>query len=323
MRWIDNVITDLQHHEQVCLVVISRVQGSTPREVGASLIVTADGFSGSIGGGMLEHDALFQANAVLKADPESKPQGHRFWRDYPLGPSLGQCCGGFVSLMFEPIPASDLSLWQALACHQTGFIIHPDDASQSISWRQDRKTQDGLAQPLTPSRLPFYLYGAGHVGRAVMDVTGGLPLDRFWIDTHQDRFPDTIADDISVIHATDPAQIPQYAPDGAIHLVMSYSHQIDLEICASVLKAGSCSHIGLIGSQTKWARFRSRLKDMGFAEDRINSIQCPVGLTAISGKEPVRVALSVAGQLAEWTYAVTLASERNPEDLIPLKRRPS
>lgn len=323
MRWIDHLTSELNSQDDLCLVVISRVQGSTPREVGAMMIVTKDGFWGSIGGGMLEHDALFQAKSVLNASPNDRPSGQRFWRDYPLGPSLGQCCGGFVSIMVEHINRADRSLWQDLAAKQSGFLIHSDDAQKPVYWSDHPQGHDGLVQPLTPDTVPLYLYGAGHVGRAVIDVTGGLPLDRYWVDTNADRFPEDIPSDVTVISASDPAQIPQYAPEGAIHLVMSYSHQMDLDICAEILKQGHHHKIGLIGSATKWARFRSRLKQMGIAEAAIDQIQCPVGLLAISGKEPARVALSVAGQLAEWTYAHALASTRNPEDLIPLKRRPS
>ena len=327
MRWIDHLTHELNNQDSLCLVVISRVEGSTPRELGAMMVVSQDGFWGSIGGGMLEHDALYQAKAVLNASPDDRPSDRRFWRDYPLGPSLGQCCGGFVSVLIEQINRSDQSHWHDLAAKQSGFLILPDDAQNPVYWSDQpdghQELGGGLVLPLTPESVPLYLYGAGHVGRAVIDVTGGLPLDRHWVDTGADRFPDDIPPDVTVISASDPAQIPQYAPKGAIHLVMSYSHQIDLEICAEVLKQGHHYKIGLIGSATKWARFRSRLKQMGFAEAVIDDIQCPVGLKAISGKEPARVALSVAGQLAEWTYADALASTRNPEDLIPLKRQPS
>ena len=327
MRWIDHLTSELNSHDNLCLVVISRVEGSTPRELGAMMVVSPDGFWGSIGGGMLEHDALYQAKTMLNASPDDRPSGQRFWRDYPLGPSLGQCCGGFVSVLIEQINRTDQSHWQDLAAKQSGFLILPDDALKPVYWSDQptghKELGGGLVLPLTPESVPLYLYGAGHVGRAVIDVTGGLPLDRHWVDTSADRFPDDIPPDVTVISASDPAKIPQYALKGSIHLVMSYSHQMDLEICAEILKQGHHHKIGLIGSATKWARFRSRLKQMGIAEAVIDGIQCPVGLKAISGKEPARVALSVAGQLAEWTYANARASTRNPEDLIPLKRQPS
>ena len=89
------------------------------------------------------------------------------------------------------------------------------------------------------------------MGRALIAVTSGLPLDRFWIDTEQDRFPDDVPQDVEKIIAANPAQIPDYAPKDAIHLVMSYSHQIDLELCLAVLKRNQFKRLGLIGSQTK------------------------------------------------------------------------
>ena len=319
MRWIDQICASLDDQDAVCLAVISRVKGSTPRELGAAMLVTAEGFHGSIGGGMLEHDALFQAKTALSHGE----QPHRFWRDYPLGPTLGQCCGGFVSVMFEYIHQSDRQAWAELARHQSGFVIHPDDAEQPAYWSETAADQNGLMQPLMPETIPFYLYGAGHVGRAVMAVTAGLPLDRHWVDTSPDRFPEEITEDITTIPASDMAQIATYAPQGAIHLIMSYSHQMDCDLCAALLKTGGAAKIGLIGSATKRARFKSRLMDLGFDEAAINRIQCPVGLPDIGGKEPVRVALSIAGQLSEWTRQDAAASSRPPAQLIELNRHSS
>ena len=321
MRWIDHVTLSLETHDRICLAVVSRIEGSTPRELGAFMVITETDFSGTIGGGTLEHDVLYQARVLLQDQQASR--GRRFWRNYPLGPSLGQCCGGFVSVMIEEIDQSDFTQWQEMAQNQSGYSILPDQGDANWHFSDQKTPEHGLALPLTPQTMPFYLYGAGHVGRAVMEVTSGLPLDRFWVDTDQSRFPDHSADDITIIPAADPAQIAPYAPAGAIHMIMSYSHQLDLDICAALLKAGNAAHIGLIGSKTKRARFRSRLTDLGFTIHQIDQIICPIGLPEIQGKEPARVALSIAGQLAQWTYQETIASTRQPDTLIPLKRTPS
>ena len=321
MRWIDQICASLENHQAICLAVVSRVKGSTPRELGASMLITPNGFEGSIGGGMLEHDALYQAKMALSQGDHPT----RFWRDYPLGPTLGQCCGGFVSVMFEQILQSDRQYWLELAGYQSGFVIHPDDATQPAYWTDNATDHamkhHGLMQPLMPETIPFYLYGAGHVGRAVMDVTAGLPLARHWVDTNQDRFPQQIGADITIISANDLAQIASYAPQGAVHLIMSYSHQMDFDICAALLKTDKAAKIGLIGSATKRARFKSRLMDLGFDETAIARIQCPVGLPEIGGKEPFRVALSIAGQLSEWTRKDAAASSRPPAQLIELNRQ--
>lgn len=294
-RWIDNLTKELGAGQGACRIIISHVEGSTPRELGASMMVYDQYFTGTIGGGQLEHDVQKIARQAINAPQDT----FRFTRDYPLGPTLGQCCGGFVRVLFEVISPACHAHWQELAASDETYLIHPDDAAirPFASSLLDGQCASRLQQEVTP----FYLYGAGHVGRALMEVTGGLPLDRVWADTSDDRFPETLPADITKLTATDLAKVARYAPAGAIHLVMSYSHAIDLEICLAVLEENTFAQLGLIGSATKKARFTSALRKAGVSDDRIAKLICPIGLAEIKGKEPFRVALSVAGQLAGWT----------------------
>lgn len=296
-RWIDDLLGELNQNRAACRVIISRVEGSTPREDGAVMMVYEDHFTGSIGGGTLEHDVQREAKKALK----EKNKAFRFWKDYPLGPTLGQCCGGFVTVMFEVILPDHASHWQKLADDGLPFIAHPHDGQTQPYCCDDTggmtlSRKDKLITPL-------YLYGAGHVGRTVIEVTGGLPLERTWIDTAEDRFPDYIPPDVTKLVAQDLAHIANYAPPNAIHMVMSYSHQIDLEICLAVLSRSEFARLGLIGSATKRARFISALRQSGLGDDALSRLICPIGIKEIQGKEPFRVALSVAGQLAGWTAA--------------------
>ncbi|MCE2517023.1 MAG: xanthine dehydrogenase accessory protein XdhC [Alphaproteobacteria bacterium] len=296
-HWLDDLIHELEAGRDACRVVVARVDGSTPREAGAAMMVYQNHFTGTIGGGQLEHDAQLAARQAMVKQQAKTTQAP--WKNYPLGPALGQCCGGYVVVMTEVIRASDLALWKQLAASRRRFIAHPDNAS-APPFAAD---EDGavLVSAITPPLTPLYLYGAGHVGRHIIDLSFGLPLDRTWVDTSDDRFPDHIPPDVTKLVAAEPAQLARYAPDGAIHLVMSYSHQIDLEVCLAVMQENRFSQLGLIGSATKKSRFISRLKTAGVRPDHLNRLICPVGLDAITGKAPFRVALSITAQLAQWT----------------------
>ena len=280
--WINELTRALAAGEDACRVVVARVDGSTPRETGAAMMVYRDHFTGTIGGGQLELDAQKAARAALAS---TGPR--RFWHDYPLGPALGQCCGGYVVVMTEVIRASDKGLWAELAASPARFIAHPEDPAAPPCARDDDHNE--VVSVIRPVRTPLYLYGAGHVGRHVIELTGGLPLDRVWVDTSDDRFPDHIPPDVTRLVAAEPAQIARYAPNGAIHLVMSYSHAIDLEICLAVLEEDRFSQLGLIGSATKKARFLNRLGAAGIDPDRLDRLICPIGLEVIKGKASAKV----------------------------------
>ena len=224
-------------------VTVASTAGSAPREAGAQMLVWPDRTEGTIGGGALEWDAMAEARRML-ADGRKT---HR--ATIPLGPALGQCCGGSVSLVWE----------EAVA----------------------------LVEPV---RRPLWIYGAGHVGRAIVHVMQPLPdFAITWVDVAADRFPQT---DVTTLVAVDPVQAVRHAPDDAAHLILTYSHQLDLALCHAILSRPFES-AGLIGSATKWARFRSRLAALGHTPAQIARIACPIGDTSL-GKHPAALALGVA-----------------------------
>ena len=230
-------------------VTVTRVTGSTPREAGACMLVTAAGITGTIGGGALEWAAMSQARTML-AEGQTRAE-----RTFPLGPALGQCCGGAVTLRLE--------------------------------------LADGL--PDSP-RAPLWVWGAGHVGRAIVQVMAPLPhFDVTWVDVAPDRFPPAIPDGATPVTAADPAVLTAHAPPEADHLILTYSHDLDLALCHALLTRGFAS-CGLIGSATKWARFRGRLAALGHAPAQIARIACPIGDPAL-GKHPQAIALGVAAAL--------------------------
>jgi len=228
---------------EVIRITVAKTAGSAPRDAGTQMLVWADRTEGTIGGGALEWDAIAQARRMLRRGETA----HR--ATIPLGPALGQCCGGSVSLVWE------------------------------------------AAEMLTPPPArPLWIYGAGHVGRALVHVMDPLPeFEITWVDTGADRFPQTT---VTTLVAADPVQAVKHAPDTADHLILTYSHDIDLALCHALLSR-RFNTIGLIGSATKWKRFRSRLSALGHGTAQIARIACPIGDPGL-GKHPSAIALGVA-----------------------------
>jgi xanthine dehydrogenase accessory factor len=257
-------VCDRLTQEDAVLVHVERTEGSAPRDAGTWMAVFAHDLLGTIGGGQLELQATEEARRRLAgaAPDDARP------RRYPLGPSLGQCCGGVVYLRFERVGTADRA---ALAAR--------------------------LAQALSPVAL----FGGGHVGRALARVLASLPYALTWIDSRDEIFPADVPPQVHCEHS-DPVQaaVPALSP-GTQVLVMSFSHAEDLDIVAACLRRqrerADLPFIGLIGSHTKWATFRHRLAERGFSQDELAHVTSPIGLPGIAGKEPEVIAVSVAAQL--------------------------
>ena len=278
----------------VCLISVAEAKGSVPREAGAIMLVYNSHIDGSIGGGELE----FQAIKTARED-RSEKAFLREVRTYPLGPALGQCCGGHVKLMFEWYGPDSQSVLAQLAAQDQGYSLHPTN-SQDIPVVAIEPSEEMLSLPLSVQKQPVFLYGAGHVGRAVVEIARHLPCQIYWVDTDDDRYPEDIAEEVTKLLANKPETIAQHAPGDAIHLIMTYSHQVDFKIVMAVLSCGNFARCGLIGSETKASRFRKRLRDAGVNSDAIERLSCPIGLPEITGKKPLQVAISVTGQLSNW-----------------------
>jgi xanthine dehydrogenase accessory factor len=253
--------------EGAILVSVTATRGSVPRETGTWMAVFPADLVGTIGGGRLELDAIGHARALLATCKEAHvPSAERVL--YRLGPSLGQCCGGEVELQYEYVSAADAPT-----------------------------LRNRLAAPYQP----LALFGGGHVGRALVHVLSTLPLQIRWIDSRDEIFPPTVTDTVQCEHS-DPVQaaVPHLA-SGSQVLVMSFSHAEDLDIVAACLTRqrarGDLPYIGLIGSKTKWASFRSRLKARGFSEAELAHVTCPIGIAGIADKRPEAIAIGVAAQL--------------------------
>lgn len=280
-------------HGRVARVVIAGFEGSSPREVGAAMLVWENGQSGTIGGGALEFEAAAKARAMLAA-------GGRAVDRVALGPSLGQCCGGTVTLWTE--------VYTALPQAEAGVIARgPGEmplavkrilaAARGQGVRPAAGLVSGwLVEPLAEAERQVWVWGAGHVGRALVSVLAPLPgIAVTWVDVAAERFPDVVPEGVTALPGADPALLADHAPEGAEHLILTFSHALDLELCHRLLNRGfrSC---GLIGSATKWARFRSRLKALGHTAEAVARIRCPIGDPRL-GKHPQAIAVGVVAEL--------------------------
>ena len=263
--------------QPACLVSVHASRGSVPRERGAWMAVFADeavcagGIFGTIGGGQLEFQAIDEARCLLRGNAQGtttqRGAGPPVLR-YLLGPSLGQCCGGEVHLRYELVSHADVP---------------------------------ALSRRLMRILSPLALFGGGHVGRALVQVLGNLPLAVTWIDSRDEVFPTSVPDNVACEHS-DPvhAAVAQLAAQSQV-IIMSFSHAEDLDVVAACLQRqrarGDLPFVGLIGSQTKWATFRHRLAARGFSDAEMARVCCPIGVPGIDSKEPEVIAVSVAAQI--------------------------
>lgn len=305
--WLTILLSLLQDAPAVAILTIGAVKGSAPREAGATLFVTSDTQIGTIGGGALEFDAIMFARQHLNKVSQGVK---RLEKTFLLGPDLGQCCGGQVHLLIEIYHHDVTDALQSLSDSGAPASLHdltkqtlPTALAKSDSSFYFDKQEKQMRRPLIEPARPLYIYGAGHVGRALQSITSALGFKRIWVDVDADRFPQDADPDITLVPAKNMAVIAKNAPKGAYHIIVTYSHQIDEAICHALLSSGQYGRIGLIGSQTKKARFAKRLKEAGHIADQIDDIICPIGLKDITSKEPAHVALSIAGQLAVWCEA--------------------
>lgn len=298
---LDSLRAAVAEHGAVCRVVVARTQGSAPREAGACMLVWRDGAgwgqSGTIGGGTLEYEAAQAARKQLDS-----PGTSARIRRLPLGPALGQCCGGAVVLLSEVFDASTLP-----EPDPAGIFARPTRPGAPMPMAVKRILTDArvpaasligdwMIEPVAPGRAPLWIFGAGHVGRALVDVI--TPLPHFvitWIDTAPERFPPDVPASVTVLPASAPDRVVPHAPKHAHHLILTYSHGLDLDLCHALLSHDFAS-AGLIGSASKWARFQKRLAGLGHAPERISRITCPIGDPGL-GKHPQAIAIGVAQAL--------------------------
>jgi xanthine dehydrogenase accessory factor len=293
----------IAQHGRIARVVVVDVKGSAPREIGASMFVWHGGQSGTIGGGALEYEAAIRALDGTQV------------KRIPLGPNLGQCCGGSVVLVtevFEKIETGTTYYSRNInGLSNKPLGIRRQEAAARRGEPIDFFYEDGwLFEPIQTDKSSLWIYGAGHVGRALVNVIAPLPeYDITWIDTAASRFPDVKPINTTQLVAAQPALTVRHAPSDASHLILTYSHALDLELCHQIL-SHNFGFAGLIGSKTKWARFRSRLKALGHSDTQISRITCPIGDPTF-GKHPQEIAVGVASSLLSHQTALSTKKDRS------------
>jgi xanthine dehydrogenase accessory factor len=245
------------------VVEVAASRGSVPRGAGTRMLVAADEVLGTIGGGHLELKAIEEARGLV-----ARGGGPALDLHLPLGQALGQCCGGAVSLHIVMLAGHDPARW-----------------------------------PVPPPLFMLQLYGAGHVGRAIVRLLEAIDCQVQWIDERENPFPlgppAAPAPHIERI-CVEPVQAEvAAAPPGAFYLVLTHRHDLDLAITMEIIKRGDFGFFGLIGSKTKRARFEHRLQERGIAPELLARMTCPIGIAGIRGREPEVIAVAVVAQLLQ------------------------
>jgi xanthine dehydrogenase accessory factor len=299
------------------LATIAATRGSTPRIPGTRMLVDATGIVGSVGGGQLEFEIIASARELLTTQENATRCQH-----FILGPDLRQCCGGALDIVLERlVPSSASWLEQVLNWERQGMFwesrlkLGDPSTARRLYQHESEPLEPGSARLLKSpegselvemSGRPWpqlYLFGAGHVGRALVRLLGDLPFHLTWCDGREDIFPAEIPMNTRCDTAADTDALIKGAPDDAHFLVMTHSHALDFDLVAAILAKGRFGSLGLIGSDTKKARFLQRLRADGVAPGDLARLRCPVGIPGIKSKVPAAIAIAVTAELLISTQA--------------------
>lgn len=254
----------------IALVEVADTKGSTPREKGAFMLVSSVAIHGTIGGGQLEYMAIDKARQLLRS--QATPDGIDasepcVMLDVPLGPEIGQCCGGRVKVSIRPV----------------------DDAI-TIDLAAAAERQEG--------RLPHvYVFGGGHVGKALAASIALLPVHAVVVETRPEELED-MPDGVEKRLTPMPETVVRKAPAGSAFAVLTHDHALDFLIVAEALKRNDAAYVGMIGSGTKKATFRSWfLKTAGGTEDDCRRLVSPIGGDTVKDKRPAVIAALAAAEI--------------------------
>jgi xanthine dehydrogenase accessory factor len=338
-HWVEAAGAYLSQHTAVARVTVVSLRGSAPREPGASMLVDLDGTLGTIGGGRLEWQAIQAARELLR-DRSGAPVRID---DLILGPDLGQCCGGRVELWLERLTRGDLPWLREAARRLRGaggvsiatevggrvashrvlalgqgaaFLDLRHSAAGNLTLRRSTAGNATLLETLRPKRLPLSVFGAGHVGQALIQLLSPLDLfDVTWVDSRPGLLPLGLPDCVTAQACATPTDLVGSTPPGAHYVVLTHDHALDYELCRLILARGDAGWLGLIGSASKSARFRSRLLREGIGAERLSTLNCPIGIAGIASKLPAAIAIAIAAQLLQ-RHAGAMMTEPAPNQPV-------
>ncbi|MEM7519520.1 MAG: xanthine dehydrogenase accessory protein XdhC [Pseudomonadota bacterium] len=249
----------LAQHAQVICAQLSRVRGSSPREEGAQMLIARTALWGSVGGGQLEHMVIDRARAMMAARETQARM------DVPLGPEIDQCCGGRVTVeLYAPTPGQ-----------RTALIA---EAVADIA-----------------ARPHVYVFGAGHVGRALCNLLQFMPVKTVLVDARAHELAQCNAA-VARDHTVLPESVIRNAPAGSAALILTHAHAQDFLIASEALAAGYFAYVGMIGSRTKRAKFLSWCRAADPAVDSAALI-CPMAPTASTDKRPEVIASFIVAEV--------------------------
>jgi xanthine dehydrogenase accessory factor len=345
-EWIDELSDLAAAGESAVLVTVAGIRGSAPREIGAKMIVTSSETIGTIGGGQLEYQSARIAVELLN-DRDST------LRSFPLGSAMGQCCGGVVEILFEPL-ADGMPAWlrdlgalygqrepavivtRISRTNPAKIIVTADQifgteggkADAALVVRARRILADDPAtirdvqefyEPVVVPDLNIAVFGAGHVGTAVVNTLSDLDCNIRWIDSRSKMFRQVPAN-VRPIDAPDPALEVAAMPVDSFYLVMTHSHAMDFDICDRILRRRDARYCGLIGSLSKRRRFEKRYRQQGMSQAVIDQLICPIGVDGISGKKPAEIAVATAAEVLKVRErSVASVMEDYPDNVRPLR----
>ena len=308
MRWLEALRQTCEKRQPAVMATVIDASGSSPCGAGARMLVTAEAAHDTVGGGRLEQEVIAEARAMLAGKRERALHRH-----YPLGPDLGQCCGGAVSVYLDLIGRDEYEGWagellarlerdgavRLLTDMDTGRrrVVAAEDGGKPLPGIRLHRRGRELDEEIRPERFALWLFGAGHVGSRIAQMVSVLDWRLHWVDQRPGIFPDSVGDTVVLHRPKRPELLVGDAAPGACFLVMTHSHAIDLAICEAVLRRGDFAYLGLIGSKSKRASFERHFRRKGIAQTETDRMTCPIGISAISGRRPAEIALATVAQL--------------------------
>jgi xanthine dehydrogenase accessory factor len=345
-EWINELLDLAAAGDRAVLVTVAGIRGSAPREIGAKMIVTSQETIGTIGGGQLEYQSTRIAVDMLDDRQTTL-------RSFPLGTSMGQCCGGVVEILFEPV-ADGIPAWlrdlSALHGQREPAVIvtrmsrsnpakiivtaeqvfggEAGEAESSLVSKARRMlagrpatTRDvqELYEAVVAPDFNIAVFGAGHVGTAVVHALSGLDCNIRWVDSRRKMFRKVPAN-VRPIEALNPAFEVAAMPEHSFYLIMTHSHAMDFDICDRILRRGDARYCGLIGSLSKRRRFEKRYRQQGMTQAVIDQLTCPIGVDGISGKKPAEIAVAAAAEVLKIRERVAMPHAiEYPDNVRPLR----